>query len=169
MLIQTSTIIGLPIAAIDSESKIGQVENIVIDPESGELAGFIVKPHQLFSKNKILSIFDVIDIDKNGLVVKSEENLLNLSEIVKIERIIKKNIKIIGQRAVTESNKHLGRVSDLLIDTESSFVVKYYLHGILEDRIISNDKMIKITKKALIFSDDVIMQSAAPETEGAAA
>jgi len=169
MLIQASTIIGLPIAAMDTESKVGKIENIVVDPDSGELVGFFVKPLGMFARNKVLSALDVIDIDKNGMVVKSEESLVDLSEIVKMEQIIKKNIKIIGQKAITESKKYLGKVNDLLIDTESALVLKYYIGDILENRIIPNDKLIKITQNALIFSDDVVMQVAAPEAEGAAA
>jgi uncharacterized protein YrrD len=169
MLIQSSTILTLPVAATDSQSLIGHVKQIIIDPQNGELLGFIVKPAGIFAKDKILSRQDIIEIDRNGIVTKSEENLLEPDEVVRINKIINSNIKIIGQNAYTESKKNLGKINDLIIDTEKQIIDKYYVHSMFEEKILPHYKVVKINERGVFFSDDVIEQTPAAEVEGAAA
>jgi len=77
------------------------------------------------------------------------------SEIVRIKEVLDKNIILIGMPAKTESGKSLGTVEDLLIDTDTSCVAKYYLKDLLGNaRVLSSDKVSRIDK-AIIFSDDV--------------
>lgn len=169
MLIQATTILNLSVAATDTQSKIGDIEKIIINPENGEVLAFVVKPLGFFKKNKILSREDILDIDKNGIVVKSEENLIDAKEIVKVKEIIDKKTFILGQKAITESKKSLGKISDLLIDTNTLTVNKYYTQGFLAERIFPADKVVKITPQAVVFSDDVINITPSIETENAAA
>ena len=92
--------------------------------------------------------------DTNGVVTKSEENLVDPEEIVRIKAVLGNNINLIEMKSVTEGGKSLGLVEDFLIDTETNSVVKYYLRDILgKGRIMSADKVIKIDKE-IIFSDD---------------
>jgi len=169
MLIQATKIIGLPVAAIDTQSKIGEVKKIVIDPENGSVLGMVVAPTGFFAKQKILSSQDIIDFDKNGIVTKSDENLLDTHEVIRIEKILANNIKIIGQKAITSSKNRLGTINDILIDLDTLAIVKYYISGLFQERILTSDKLVKITKDALIFSDDTIEQIPSGEIEGAAA
>jgi len=170
MLIQASTILNLPVAAIEEKAKIGTVKNLIINPENGELIGLIVrKTGFIFSTNKILSGHDILDIDKNGVVTRKEENLVDIKEVIRIKKIISSKICVLNQKAVTQSGKYLGRVNDLLIESETLSIVKYYIHGIIEDKIFPANKVIEITKKAVIFFDDVIESVSATEMEGAAA
>lgn len=169
MLIQASTILNLPVAATDTHSAIGRVRQIVINPENGTLLGFVVKPLGFFSKEKILSEQDMVEIDKNGIVTKSEENLVESSEVVRIAKVLKVNINIIGQNAITESKKNLGKIYDYVLDTEMQLISKYYIHSMLAEKILPHDKVVKIDKKAVVFSDDVIEQTPQAEMESAAA
>jgi len=155
MFIEAKKIIGLPVAAVDTESKIGEISQILIEPENGTLLGFLVKAGGIFAAKKVLSVVDVRDWDPNGLVTESIDNLVPPSEIVRIKEVLDKNIILIGMPAKTESGKSLGSVEDLLIDTDTSCVVKYYLKDLLGNaRVLSSDKVIKIDK-AVIFSDDI--------------
>lgn len=169
MLIQSSTILGLPIGSMDSQSKIGTIKNLVIDPENGELIAFFVSIGGLFQSDKVLSSHDILDFDQKGIVVRSEENLLEKNEIIKVNKIWKDRITVLNQKALTASGKNLGKINDSLIDTSTCMINKYYIHGLFEDRILSADKVVKINKKGVIFSDDIIENIPLAETESAAA
>lgn len=169
MLIEASKLINLPIGALDAQSKIGSVQNIIVDPKNGELLGFFVKEGRFFSPTLVLSTQDVTEFDANGLVTKNIENFVELKEIIKIKDAVKKNIKIIGANAITESGNKIGRVFDLLINTETSMVAKYYIKGFFQDKIIPAEKIIKINKKGVIFSDDATEKVPIIEPESAVA
>lgn len=169
MLIQATILQNLPVGSIENQAKIGHVNGLVIEPENGKIEALKVKPNLFFSKDKILSTIDIVETELSGLVTKKQENLVALEEIIRANRILAKNMPILGQIAVTESGSKLGHINDLLIDTESWIIIKYYVKSTWEDRIFSKDKLVKITEKKVIFADDVIEKVAVAEVEGAAA
>ena len=169
MLIQASDLIGLPVGALNTQSKIGQVQKIIIDPANGKLLGFEVKKSGFFSKNKILSAADILEFEQQGLVTGNEENLVNPEEVIRIKEVIGEKIKVLGAKAITESKKYLGRIYDLLIDTDNLMVVKYYIKNLWQDRIVPSNKVVKIEKKGVIFAEDIVEETAVTEPEGAAA
>lgn len=153
MFIEATKILKVPVAAEDVQAKIGEVKNIIIDPENGNFIGLIVKSG-IFSKVKILSTQDILDWDQNGIVTSTIDNLVLKEEIIKIDEIIRKNIFLLGIGAKLESGKSLGKVEDLLIDTDNLCVAKYYLKDYLgKDRVLPSDRVIKIDKE-IIFRDD---------------
>lgn len=169
MFIQASNLLKLPVAALDTQRKIGEVDKIIINPDNAEIIGLLVKIGGFFKNYKLLSTQDMIDIDKNGVVTKNEENLLEIEEIIRAKKILDKKITVLGQRAITKSKKNLGKITDLLINTEFLTITKYYISNLFDERIIPADKVLKITKKAVVFSDDVIEETPVAEAEGAAA
>lgn len=160
MMIEAKKLIGLPVAAIDTQSKIGEISQILIDPNNGNLMGFIVSTRgsanwQIFAPKKILSITDIRDWDPNGIVTASIDNLVEKKEIVRIKEILDNKIFLLGMSAKTESGKNMGVIDDLLIDTENQSVQKYYLRDLLgNSRIFLSNKVLKINK-VIVFSDDV--------------
>lgn len=154
MMIEATKLIGLPVAAIDTESKIGEVKEIVVYPETGKLLGFLVKTGRVFSRTLALSIVDIKEWDPNGLVTESMENLVPAAEIIRIRDVLEKYQSILKMKAKTESGKSLGVCENFLIDTETESVVKFYLKDILgKTRIFPHNALVKIDK-ALIFKDD---------------
>jgi len=153
MFIEAKKLIGLPVAATDTQSKIGEIRQVLIDPENGRLLGFLVTAGELFGPKKVLSVIDIKEWDPNGIVVDSIENLIGKSEIVRIKEILKQKIFILGMKAKTESGKSLGEVEDILLDTDTESVIKYYLKDLMQSRVFPAEKVVKIEKE-IIFSDD---------------
>jgi len=161
MFIEAKKLIGLPVAATDTQSKVGEINQILVDPNNGNLMGFLVSvggstSWRIFSPKKVLSVTDIREWDSQAIITESIDNLVMPAEIIRIKDLLEKKINFIGMRAKTESGKNLGIVEDLLINTESQSVEKYYLKDLLGDsRIFLSDKVIKIDK-AIVFSDDVV-------------
>lgn len=165
MIIEAKKLMDLPVAAMDTRAKIGEVGEILVAPENGKLLGFLINERGFsLAPRKALAIFDIKTWDPKGLVTESYDNLVDSDEIVRIKEVLDKKIILLGLKARTESGKNLGSIEDFLIDTETEMVVKYYLKDLLgKSRIFPADKVISIeTKglpfgdKAVIFSDDVV-------------
>ena len=160
MFIEAKKLIGMPVAAVDVQSRIGQIRQIIIDPENGNLLGFLVSTGKsaswrIFSPKKVLSATDIREWDSKAIITESIDNLVEAGEIIRIKEILDKKNFLLGMRAKTESGQGLGVVENLLIDTDNQCVEKYYLKDLLGDaRIFPSNKVIKIDK-VIIFSDDV--------------
>lgn len=154
----------MPVASKDG--KHGIVRDIIVDPENSVVVAFEIQT-SLFRKNKYLAFHDIIGFDREAAVIKSEESVVDLDEIVRAEKIKKKKIPVLNAKAKTESGKNLGRVFDLAINVETGLVAKYYLrHLLFWERIIPMQRIIKINQRGIVFEDDVL---AIPAAQGATA
>ena len=155
MFIEAKKLINLPVAAMDTSSKVGTIREILVDPENGRLLGFLIKTGGFWGSPKVLSAVDIREFDPNGIVTDSIENIVSSKEIVRINEVLAKKIILLGMKAKTQSGKRLGVVENFLLDTETECVVKYYLKDLVGgSRIFPADKVAKIDKE-IIFSDDI--------------
>lgn len=156
MLIEAKNILDLPVATLDEKEKIGAIKKILVQRSDAKVLGFLVNTKGfLFGKNLFLSESDVLDIDKHGLTTRSRENLINPEEVARVKKLLTERFSLFGLRAVTRSKKRLGKISNFIVDTNTLQVVKFYTRGFFEDRIIDYKNVYKITKKEIIFIDEV--------------
>lgn len=153
MFIEAKKLIGLPVAALDTQSKVGEIHQVLIEPENGHLLGFLVSTGEFLGAKKVVSVIDIKEWDPNGLVVNSVEDIISKGEVVRIKEVLRKKIFILGMKAVTDTGKSLGSVDDILIDTDTESIVKYYLKDLMGSRILPQEKVIKIDKE-IVFSED---------------
>jgi len=163
MFIQATQILNKPVFAEEEKEEVGQVLEIIIDPENGQILGFLVS--QPFAKPSVVSNMDVLDISNDAIVINSANSLISPSEIIKIQEILNQKIKILGARAETESKKPLGRIEDFIIETETGSLMKFYIKsGFFSPLLIlPATSVLKIEKNKVIFSDDVLTSPKATE------
>jgi uncharacterized protein YrrD len=165
MLIEAQKIIGLPIASLAEQAKIGEIKVVFVDLETAIVLGFGVR-QGYFSKRKVVSLLDVKEWDPNGMVINSEEDLVLPEEIIRIQQIISNNDYLIGKIAETESGKKLGQVINFLIETETGAVTKFYLEDLLGNaRIFPKEKVVRIDKTIVFTDDEGEVKSGAIETQ----
>ncbi len=166
MFVQITNLIGQPVYCVETHSALGRINNPVIDPENGQIIAFLVSTSFLGAL-KVLSIKDIIAVKADFLVIQKETALVEPEEIIKVAEILKKNIKVLENWAKTDKGEWLGKVEDLLIETETFSVTKYYIRGTAfgfrllpflgtfkENRIIPAENIIKIGPKVIIVREE---------------
>lgn len=166
MLILSTTLKKLPVIA-PGTGKLAELGDPIANPVNGKILGFTIGESGFFSRPHIISITDIIALDKRVVVINNPESIVPPKEVVRIKKTLDSKIKLVGNKARTESGVNLGRINDVLINTEPPMIVRYYIHHILRDRILPAEKVVRITRKAIIFSDDVAAIPA--DVEGAPA
>lgn len=154
MLVLASQILKLPVVAHDVSERVGRVHDLFIDADKGELLGLAISPDWL-SKPKLIVADDIRDIDQSGVIIKNHRNIVEIDDVVKIKKIRDDKFRVIGLKVITQSGKRLGKVSDLVISLQTNKIVKFYVKSWLADRIISWQKVVKISRKAVVVEDDV--------------
>lgn len=167
MLILASHLKNLPIVSSLTQEMLGRSENIVVNPDDGRVIGILLNTLGFFPRTKVISPVDIVDFAPDAIMVSGSENIVDIGEIMRVKEVLGKKYKILDQRAKTKSGKNLGKVYDILIETNVWTVVKYYIRNLLNERILPQEKIEEITPKAIIFKDDVetgeIVAEEAPE------
>ena len=158
----------------DDSCTLGKVINWVINPAEKKISALLVKPTGLFKSTLAIATIDIVEYGPKLIIVKNESALVAPAEIVHLPKLIRQRHKVLGNPVFTQSQKMLGKVSEVLFETIDSTIQRIYVEpsllGALKqpDLIISADKIIQITpKKIVVQNDDYAWQpskAAAPAT-----
>lgn len=162
MLVLISQLVGRPVITFDEAQPLGVLRDPIVDPENGKLAGYFFGHGLFYSKQDVLSADDIVTYDENRVVVHRSDIVRKVKEEPRVRKILQQKVPVLGAKVLTESGKFLGRANDLLLDTELNMIVKYYVHGLMQDRIIAAEHVITIDKRGIIVDDT------APQAAGAA-
>lgn len=155
MLIQATNTIGLSVASLEEQEKIGKVREIIVDGKNAKILGFVAKVGlSIFGKKMFLAPIDILDIDKNGLVIKNTDSILEPTEIIRVKQIMDEGFDLFGLKAYDEEKNYLGKIFDFVIEYPTFSITKYYVRSIMTDRIFDSKNVLEITNKAIIFKLD---------------
>ena len=150
-----SQIIGLPIGSLEEKSKVGTIKRVVIDPTDACVAGFVVSSNYLSVKKLVVSWRDVTEIEPKALIIRSQECIVSLEEILRIKNIINSGFTLIDISVISTNNLKLGRVYDFNIDSETGALVNIYVKKFLgKKRIISRSRIIRIATHTITVRAD---------------
>ncbi len=143
-------------AEIFSETgiKIGRVFEVVIDSDTGKIAGFLLMP----LGQKVISPRDVIFWNRQ-LVITDSDDVLETDEIIKVREVLKKNIRIFKNKVLTKKGDYLGRVVDFNMDTGHFMLTKILVAksfaGLFhyDEKIIAHHNILEIRSDAVIVKN----------------
>jgi len=160
MITQVSNLLNLPVISQHGEL-LGEISDVVFDHENGNILGFLLKTKGFLSKPQAISTNDVVTFHRKVIILNSSDSVVEIPEVVRLQKEIDSKIKILEARAITESGKRLGSIENLLINTETGSIIKYYIKSVIAGRrIIPAEKVIEIKKEGVIFSEDVTVGTA---------
>jgi|WetSurMetagenome_2_1015567.scaffolds.fasta_scaffold24982_2 sporulation protein YlmC with PRC-barrel domain len=148
-----SQTIGTPVIT-ESGQKVGRIYNIVLNTDTGKVAGFIVSP----GGGKVLAPIDVLSWHK-AIDVHDVDVILEMDEIRQVYDSLRKNIPVIMNRVYTKKGIYLGKVIDFAISDKlfvlTKIVVAKTILGIItySHRIIAHQDILEIKKDAIIVKD----------------
>lgn len=174
MLIELLTFSKMPVGSLEEAEMVGKVFRLAVDPEEQKLIGFSVKTGGYFAKTPVVSMADVIDVDKNGIVINSKDSLIDQNEIVRMDDILKKKFSIIGLKVIDKKKKKIGRVEDVLIDASTGEILRIYVSSLTKRRVFERSQIEKITFLEVVVKKDleeikVVSTKAVPAVDAEAA
>lgn len=153
MLILVSQLAGRPVIGFDDAEPLGVLRDPIIDPSNGKVVGYFVGYGFMSMKQCALLAEDIVGYDEARVIIQGQKSLQPLEEVPQLRKIANKKIPVLDAKVITESGKQLGRANDLLIDTDLHMVVRYYVHGLMNDRIIAAEQVNRIEKHGIIVDD----------------
>jgi len=138
----------------DSTRPITTVKDLIIDPETGKILAFVVN----INKKLIITPLDVLSWGES-IKVHNGEAIINANEVLRVENVLKNQIKVISNKVYTKNDEYLGKVIDFSVDNKSYLLKSLYVaKGILgllryQSRIIPYKDIIEIKKDKIIVKD----------------
>jgi uncharacterized protein YrrD len=155
-----SNLIRLPVASLSQQKKLGSIFQVIVELKDMEVKGFLIRKN-FFSPVQYLSYDEVVDIEREGLMIRGEEVLSSPQEIVRVADILRQKINLIGLPIRTKSGKYLGRIFDFVFDSITAKIQSFYTARLFDRRIIARSKIIQADRRVMIVEDDVKMVGAA--------
>ncbi len=161
MIKEYKSIIGTPIMHFDEGSLLAMVKDVVINPDTGKIEAFWVKPLTVPMFNAVIQSQDIVEWKKN-IYIKNDSVITNPIDIIRISDIMAKETYIIGNRVQNKDGKYYGKVYNITFDTGSFYLHQIHVQksilGIInyEQRIFSFDGIIEVTPSAIIIKDEAI-------------
>ena len=155
MLVELDHIKGLPIGSLTESKVIGKVAKVIFDPQETKVIGFICS-HFVFSFPKAISFSDVVDLDSKAVVVGSKDDLVELKELIRLEKLYRYKYDLIGSPVMLKSGKKLGRVSGAVIDSETGGLVRIFTRSIINHQAFDAKDIEKITLDKVVVKKEVL-------------
>ena len=150
---KTQEIIGLPVFSIVDGRKIGQVKDLLINPEEGKVDYIMVSNGSWYVGARVLSYRSVAGIGEHAVTTESETLLTHISETANANNLLERNIEIKGSRVLTNRGNLIGVISEYEIDESSGRITR------LEYKTIEDENKIEVinSDQVLTYGGDVIV------------
>ncbi|MCL1839794.1 hypothetical protein FWF89_02215 [Candidatus Saccharibacteria bacterium] len=123
MLVTGSKLLGYPVLSLHVGGEIARTTEPIIDPDGLKVVGYTLSgPLVKGEAGDILDMSSVREFAPSGMIVDSADEFVNREDVVRIDKVMSLNFKLIGLKVVTNKGKALGKVADYTLDS-SSFIV----------------------------------------------
>lgn len=151
---------NLPLISKKQNTRLGKVDELIIDFNNGNFLGLTITKGGILSRKKFINLKDIFRFDKNAVVLKSKGIIRQIKNVSKIGEIIRSEIKIKNNKAITQSGQYIGTIKDFEVDLDVNKLSKLIVgKGIipgLERQTIPYSQIISIKKEAIVVRDVVV-------------
>ena len=161
MIKEYQSIIGTPILHFEQGGLLALLKDIIIDPDTGRVEAFWVKPLTLPMGNAVLQSQDIVEWKKN-IYIKDDSVISDPADIIKVTEVLSKNTYVIGNRVQNQAGLYYGKVYNIDFNTKTFYLRQIHVQksilGLIsyERRIFSYDSIIEITPSVIIIDDKAV-------------
>lgn len=125
MRVRFSSCRGQTVREDSTEEDLGILQDLLIDPDSGKIEGFFVRPApHIPSRHTFLPAADILKWGRY-IRVRSEDVLVPVEEIIRLEPLLTSKRTVMGQPMRTQGGTFLGTCRDVQFDT-SLFHIEWF-------------------------------------------
>ena len=119
-------IIGLPVVTMNRGTKIYDIEDMVIDPERGQVLALVVQEEAWLHSARAIPFGRINVIGQDAVVIPDGRAVIDVNRDPVLKRLYNKQI-VRGLRVLTDDGRKLGTVSDLQLDSKTGEIKGYYI------------------------------------------
>lgn len=153
------SLVGAKVLEYSTGLVVALVSGIIVDPDTGMVEAFWVRPLTLPYKYAVLKTPDILEFKKH-LYVKGEHVLAQAEDLIRISEILEDGRTFLGAAVRSEAGISYGKCVNLTFDTGTYALRQIYsrrsIFGLitLDERIFSYNDLVKVLPAVIIVNDD---------------
>ena len=120
---RSQEIIGLPVLDVSRGELLEKVASLVIEPETGIVAYFLLERSSPFTEMRLLNFRDVLGIGDYAVTTEKEENITPVSQDGRALKLLEKNVRVLDAKVLSHKGLLLGTVREIVIDEDTGQIV----------------------------------------------
>lgn len=150
---KSQEIIGLPVFSVLDGKKIGQVKDLVINPEEGKVDFILVSNRNWYVGARVLAYKSVMGIGEHAVTTESENSLTSINETANANNLLERNVELKGNRVLTNKGNLIGVISEYEIDENTGKISR------LEYRTAEDESKIEVieSEQVMTYGIDVLV------------
>jgi uncharacterized protein YrrD len=135
---KASELRGRAVISLAEAHKVGEVDNVLLDPATNQVLGFRVK-HGVFGGAQVIPADKVQSVGPDAVMIPDREALEDRLSAAEAHPI--SDLDNLGKiRVVSESGTFVGNLGDVEIDPQAMTITEYYLSGSLWEHLTQGNK-----------------------------
>ena len=173
MLLPSTRFIDTPVMSLQTGSELGRTVRPIINPRELSIVAFELHGINLDFDPSLLRINDIREIGPMGIIIDSSDELISVSDVIKIKEIYELNFELVGLKVIDDKKRNIGKVTGFTLDASSFFIQQLQVKRPLlksfgdTEFLIHRSQVVKITDDYLVVkSPDIRHKEAVAEPTG---
>ena len=173
MLLPSTRFIDSPVMSLQTGSELGRTVRPIINPRELSIVAFELHGINLDYDPSLLRINDIREIGPMGMIIDSSDELISVSDVIKIKEIYELNFELVGLKVIDDKKRNVGKVTGFTLDASSFFIQQLQVKRPLlksfgdTEFLIHRSQVVKITDDYLVVkSPDIRHKEAVAEPTG---
>ncbi len=158
MIKEAQSLVGSKVLHFDSGEPLAILNLPIINPDTGIIEAFWVKPFRFGTGNAIIQVGNIVEFKKN-IYIKSENVIADPADIIRLSNMLAEERWFINASVRNEDGKQYGKVIDLSFDTKTYMLRQIYVEkavlGLIptDRRIFAWDRILKVLPDGIVIDD----------------
>ena len=147
---------GLAVVTLTGGERLGRVDDVVFQPATGQVVGFLVDQGGMFSKLRFLAVGEVRGLGADALTIEGKEALTEAAPAGAGETAAK---PLAGRPVLNQAGAILGKVADVAVDTDTLQIPFLLLATSLLDNALHGKPHLSLSQVQAVGADSVIVSN----------
>jgi len=163
MLVSAENLWGTPIMSLQTGAQIAETRAAIIDPRHLSIAAFYVEGPNI-AEPTVLHPSDIRELSDIGIIVDSQDKLMSLDGLVRLQQVIDFGFDLKGLKVVDEHKRKLGKVSEYSVETDGFTIQQVYTEQSLlrsfstMGSTIHRSQIVSVTNDVLVVSSPTVRE-----------
>lgn len=170
-----SKLTPLPVLSLQTGLQVATIKRVILDPAELQAVAFACSTPKRNTPILALMIRDIRELAVDCVIIDSEDELTELSDIVRLQALMDSPFELDGITVDSDMGRRLGSVEDFTINVESSMVQKLYVKQSIirsffgSSLIIDRTQIVDVSPQKIIVREaslkaGVLSRKAVPDT-----
>jgi uncharacterized protein YrrD len=123
---RTQDIVGLSVFSVIDGRQVGQVKDLVINPEEGKVDYLLVSDGSWYIGARVLPFDKVMGIGDHAVTTESQSNITSIADAARANDLLQRNVELKNSRLLTDKGDIIGKVNEYELDENSGAITRLY-------------------------------------------